>query len=179
MSSKRMVPWYALLLLAALLSGCAGPQVSDYAAQTPVLDLARYLNGPLVAHGIVTDRGGRVTRRFTVDLQGRWVGDDGELDERFRFSDGSTQHRIWRLKKGADGRYSGRADDVVGEAVGQAAGNALQWRYTLRLPVDGRDIEVQFDDWMFLIDDRTLINRATISKFGIRFGEVLLAFQRP
>jgi hypothetical protein len=168
-----------VLLWLAMLAGCAAPQVGDYAAQTPVLDLARYLNGPLVAHGIVTDRSGRVTRRFTVDLRGRWTGDEGELDERFRFSDGTTQHRIWRLKKGPDGRYSGRAEDVVGEAVGQAAGNALQWRYTLRLPIEGREVEVQFDDWMFLIDDTTLINRATISKFGIRLGEVLLAFRRP
>jgi hypothetical protein len=179
MSNPRLTRCYSLLLSLALLAGCAAPQVSDYASQTPVLDLARYLDGPLVAHGIVTDRGGRVTRRFTVDLRGRWTGDEGELDERFRFSDGTTQHRIWRLTKGPGGRYTGRADDVVGEAVGQAAGNALQWRYTLRLTVEGREIEVQFDDWMFLVDDRTLINRATISKFGIRFGEVVLAFQRP
>lgn len=179
MSKNSLYRCRGLLLSLAMLAGCAAPQVSDYAAQTPVLDLARYLNGPLVAHGIVTDRSGRVTRRFTVDLRGRWTGDEGELDEHFQFSDGTTQHRIWRLKKDLDGRYSGRADDVVGEAVGQAAGNALQWRYTLRLPIEGREVEVQFDDWMFLIDDATLINRATISKFGIRLGEVLLAFRRP
>ena len=38
----------------------------------------------------------------------------------------------------ADGRYTGRADDVVGEATGQALGNAFNWKYTLALPVDGR-----------------------------------------
>lgn len=168
----------ALLCTATVLAGCASPRVEDYAAQTPVLDLARYLNGDLVAHGIVSDRSGRVTRRFVVDLKGTWTGNDGVLDEQFRFSDGETQRRVWRLTKGPNGRYSGRADDVVGVADGQAAGNALQWRYTMRLPVDGKTYEVQFDDWMFLVDDKVLINRATISKFGIRFGEVTLAFQR-
>jgi hypothetical protein len=168
-----------LLLASALwLAGCASHRVEDYANQTPTLDLASYLNGDLVAHGVVTDRAGRVTRRFVVDLKGTWTSNEGVLDERFRFSDGETQRRVWRLTKGTDGRYSGRADDVVGEAQGQAAGNALQWRYTMRLPVDGREIEVQFDDWMFLVDDKVLINRATISKFGIRVGEVTLAFQR-
>lgn len=168
----------ALLCAATVLAGCASPRVEDYASQTPVLDLARYLNGDLVAYGIVSDRSGRVTRRFVVDLKGTWTGNEGVLDEQFRYSDGETQRRIWRLTKGPNGRYTGRADDVVGEAEGQAAGNALQWRYTMRLPVDGKTYDVQFDDWMFLVDDTVLINRATISKFGIRFGEVTLAFQR-
>lgn len=176
MLSKTLMT--ALLCAATVLAGCASPRVEDYASQTPVLDLARYLNGDLVAHGIVSDRSGSVTRRFVVDLKGTWNGDDGVLDEQFRYSDGESQRRVWRLTKGPNGRYTGRADDVVGEAEGQAAGNALQWRYTMRLPVDGKTYDVQFDDWMFLVDDRVLINRATIRKFGIRFGEVTLSFQR-
>jgi hypothetical protein len=60
-----------------------------------------------------------------------------------------------------------------------AAGNTLNWRYTLRLPVDGREIEVQFDDWMVLVDDQVMLNKAAMSKFGIHLGEVTLAFRRP
>ena len=62
--------------------------------------------------------------------------------------------------------------------MGAAAGNALNWQYTLRLPVDDKVFEVQFDDWMFLIDERTMLNRAVMSKFGIRLGEVTLSFTR-
>ena len=101
------------------------------------------------------------------------------LDEHFTYSDGSTQRRVWRLTKHADGRYTGRADDVVGEATGQTSGNAFRWNYTLRLPVDGSVYEVQFDDWMFLIDERVMLNRATMTKFGVRLGEVLLSFSKP
>ena len=68
---------------------------------------------------------------------------------------------------------------MVGEATGQTAGNAFRWNYTLRLPVDGSVYEVQFDDWMFLMDDRVMLNRATMSKFGVRLGEVLLSFSKP
>jgi Protein of unknown function (DUF3833) len=71
------------------------------------------------------------------------------------------------------------ADDIVGEAVGQATGNALNWRYTLALPVDGRVWEVQFDDWMYLMDERVMLNKAVMSKFGITLGEVTLAFTKP
>ena len=112
-------------------------------------------------------------------LNGRWSGDEGVLEEDFRYSDGSTQRRVWRLTRGADGQYSGRADDVVGSAIGQARGNALNWRYTLALPVDGKVWEVQFDDWMYLMDDKVMLNKAVMSKFGIRLGEVTLSFYKP
>ncbi|MEN9418359.1 MAG: hypothetical protein RI988_1979 [Pseudomonadota bacterium] len=163
----------------ALLAGCASaPVPADYAAERPVLDLKRYFDGELVAHGIFTDRGGKVARRFTVQMTGTWQGNQGTLDERFTYSDGKTERRVWRLTDHGNGRYTGRADDVVGEAQGQAAGNALNWSYTLRLPVDDKVYEVQFDDWMYLVDERVMLNKARMSKFGIFLGEVTLSFTR-
>lgn len=168
----------ALLAGTAVLTGCASPQVNDYAQERPQLELDRYFNGRILAHGIFQQRGGEVVRRFTVVMDCHWEGHQGVLDEAFTYSDGSTQRRIWRLTKHADGRYTGTADDVVGEAQGQTAGNAFRWNYTLRLPVDGKEYEVQFDDWMFLVDDRVMLNRATMSKFGVTLGEVLLSFTK-
>ncbi|QXZ10635.1 DUF3833 domain-containing protein [Comamonas sp. Y33R10-2] len=168
----------AALAGTAALVGCAGPQVTDYAKEKPVLELDRYFNGRVMAHGIFQKRNGEVARRFTVVMDCHWEGNQGVLDEHFSYADGSKERRVWRLTKHADGRYTGRADDVVGEATGQTSGNAFRWNYTLRLPVDGSTYEVQFDDWMFLIDEQVLLNRATMSKFGIRLGEVLLSFQK-
>jgi hypothetical protein len=37
---------------------------------------------------------------------------------------------------------------------------------------------VQFDDWMFLINDQVMINRAKMLKFGIELGEVTLSFHK-
>ena len=168
----------ALLAGTAVLTGCASPQVTDYAQERPQLELDRYFNGRILAHGIFQQRGGEVVRRFTVVMDCLWEGHQGVLDEAFTYSEGSTQRRIWRLTKHADGRYTGTADDVVGEAQGQTAGNAFRWNYTLRLPVDGKEYEVQFDDWMFLVDDRVMLNRATMRKFGLTLGEVLLSFTK-
>ncbi len=178
MNHRRL--FLAAAAASALLAGCASaPTPADYAAEKPVLALERYFNGLVLAHGIFTDRSGKVVRRFTVRMDCTWTGDEGVLDEAFTYSDGSTQRRIWRLKKLPDGRYTGTADDVVGTAQGQAAGNAFQWAYTLRLPVDGKVYDVQFDDWMFLVDDKVMLNKAVMSKFGIRLGEVTLAFTKP
>lgn len=167
-----------LLAGTAVLTGCANPQVTDYAQERPLLELDRYFTGRVLAHGVFQKRNGAVARRFTVVMDCHWEGNQGVLDEAFTYSDGSTERRIWRLTKHADGRYTGRADDVVGEAQGQTSGNAFRWNYTLRLPVDGKEYEVQFDDWMFLVDDRVLLNRATMSKFGVTLGEVLLSFTK-
>ncbi|QHE84655.1 DUF3833 domain-containing protein [Hydrogenophaga sp. BPS33] len=177
MNTRRHV-LFALLAGSAVLAGCSSPRVSDYAQQQPKLELDRYFNGRVHAHGIFQKRGGEVVRRFTVVMDCRWNGNQGVLDEAFAYSDGTTERRVWRLTKHADGRYTGRADDVVGEAQGQTSGNAFRWNYTLRLPVDGKTYDVQFDDWMYLIDERVMLNRATMSKFGVTLGEVLLSFNK-
>lgn len=175
---------FALFALSAalsaplLLGGCATPEVADYATEKPVLDLQRYFEGRTDAWGMFTDRSGKVVKRFTVVIDGKWQGDTGTLDEDFTYSDGTKQRRVWTLKRGPGNRWTGRADDVVGEAAGEAQGNAFRWNYTLALPVDGRVIDVQMDDWMYLMNEDVLLNKTTMSKFGIRLGEVTLSFRR-
>jgi hypothetical protein len=167
--------WLAL----SLLTGCAGPQLADYASEKPAFDFRQYFNGTVLAHGIVSDRSGKVLRRFVVTMRCDWAGDEGTLDEQFVYNDGERQRRIWHVRRQADGRLVGTADDVVGEARGASTGSAFNWRYTLRLPVRGTIYEVQFDDWMHLVDERTVINKAVMTKFGVRVGEVVLSFSRP
>ncbi|WP_082616527.1 DUF3833 domain-containing protein [Massilia sp. Root418] len=164
-------------LLAGLLSGCAAPaEPQHYAAQTPVLDVQRYFNGRVLAYGMFQDRSGTVQKRFTVTMQCTWQGDTGTLDEEFLYADGTRQRRVWTLRKTAPGRYTGTAADVVGEAQGIVAGNALRWNYVLALPVDGKVVNVDFEDWMFMIDEHVVLNRAAMSKFGISLGSVTLSF---
>jgi hypothetical protein len=175
---KRRALLSAAVATTALLGGCATHTIDSYANEKPVLDLRSYFNGTLSAYGIFTDRSGAVVKRFTVLMQCSWAGDEGVLDETFSYSDGSTQKRIWHLTQGADGRFTGRADDVVGQAQGQARGNAFHWTYTLALPVDGRVIDVQFDDWMYLMADGVMLNKASMRKWGVYLGEVTLAFTK-
>ena len=173
---KRRLVLAAGVTGASLLTGCAGPQITDHAADKPRLDLRRYFNGTLDAYGVFLDRSGKLVRRFTVVMNCSWSGNEGVLDEDFTYSDGAKQKRIWRMKCLGEGRYSGRADDVIGTALGQTSGNAFRWGYTLSLPVDGKVYEVQFDDWMYLMDERVMLNKAVMSKFGITLGEVQLTF---
>ena len=168
-----------LALASALtLGGCASQKIESYANEKPVLDLQQYFNGTLDAYGVFTDRSGSVVKRFSVVMVCTWQGNEGTLDEDFSYSDGSKQKRVWHLTKQADGHFVGRADDVVGQAQGESRGNALHWNYTLSLPVDGKVYEVQFDDWMYLMGERVMLNKAAMSKFGVRLGEVTLSFYK-
>ncbi len=163
-----------------LLGGCATIDVEQYRAEKPVFELRRYFSGTLDGWGMFQDRSGKVIKRFHVVIEARWDGPQGTLDERFTWSDGlaggNPPRRVWILTDLGGGRFVGRADDVVGEARGEASGNALRWRYVLALAVDGKTVHVDFDDWMFLIDERVMLNRSVMSKYGFRLGEVSLSF---
>lgn len=159
-----------------LITGCTTISVQEYKSEKPVLKLEDYLNGHLDAYGFFQDRSGKIVKRFKVVLKATWKDGVGTLDEDFTYSDGSKSKRIWTIKKTGDSTYSGTASDVIGEAKGEVAGNALQWKYTLDLPVDGTNYHVQFDDWMYLMDDNIMINKSKMSKLGIYLGEVTLTF---
>lgn len=174
--------YLAICLIAFGLLACSSPSVNQYAQETPKLDLSEYFNGTIDAYGIFTDRSGEVKKRFTVLLVAKWSIVNGKktgiLDESFEYSDGTKQKRIWTLVETAPGKYIGTADDVIGEALGESAGNALNWSYTLALPVDNSIYHVQFNDWMYLVTPKVMINKAQMSKFGINLGEVTLSFYK-
>ena len=174
----RLILALATASTALVLAGCASQDINNYANEKPALDLQQYFNGTLDAYGVFTDRSGAVVKRFTVLMECKWTGDEGVLDEAFTYSDGTKQTRIWRLTKTGNGKFVGRADDVVGEALGESRGNAFHWTYTMRLPVDDKVYDVQFDDWMYLMTDKVMLNKATMSKFGVRLGEVTLSFTK-
>lgn len=169
----------AALVTLILTTGCTNMKTADFEDSTPALVLEEYFVGETRAWGLFEDRFGNLRRQFTVDISGTWDGEVLVLDERFEFSDGERDRRVWRITKTGHHGYEGRADDVVGVAQGEAYGNALNWRYAMDLKVGDGTMRVQFNDWMFLQPSGVLLNRARVSKFGIEIGEVTLAFMKP
>ncbi|WP_159245357.1 DUF3833 domain-containing protein [Pseudomonas koreensis] len=173
-----MTRFLLLLGLSLSIASCGSVDVARYADQQPALSLEHFFSQPVKAWGMFQKRNGEVTKRFEVDLVSRREGNNLILDERFVYSDGTHQRRIWTLTPEENGRWSGRAGDVVGVAKGQIAGNTFHWRYRLNLPVDDSTYEVSMDDWMYLIDEDTLINRTSMSKWGVEVGQVTVFFRR-
>jgi hypothetical protein len=167
-----------LIFALIVLSGCTSMKPSDFSKVEPLLRIEDYFVGQTRAWGIFEDRFGNLRRQFVVDIQGSWDGEALVLDERFRYSDGETDRRVWTIKKIDEHRYEGRADDVIGTAIGESYGNALNWRYDMDLKIGEGTLRVHFNDWMFLQSSGVMVNRARVSKLGIAIGEVTLFFQK-
>ena len=170
------------LILAALLllsAGCSKIDVSQYVDNKPELDIFTYFEGQTRGWGIVQDRKGELLRQFVVTIDGTFTDDSTLiLDEDFVWSDGEKSKRVWTIKRIDAHTFVGSADDVVGSAQGNSSGNALHWRYHLNIEARGSTWKVHFDDWMFLQPDQVVINRATMSKFGIHLGDITIAFSK-
>ena len=169
----------AALTSLIVLNSCTSMKPMDFKELTPTLAIEEYFVGETRAWGLFEDRFGKLRRQFTVDIVGTWDGEVLVLDERFQYSDGETDRRVWKITKTGPHTYEGLADDVVGAASGEAYGNALNWRYDMDLKVGDGTLRVHFNDWMFLQPSGVLLNRARVSKLGFRIGEVTLAFVKP
>ncbi len=143
----------------------------------PTLEPERYFALRLDAYGVFVDRFGTVRRQFEVAVTGQRTDTGFILDESFLYDDGETEERRWNVTALGSGRYEGRCADVVGVARGVCTANMLSWRYAFRLAMYGRKVTVRFDDVMVLHAGDILVNRATVSKAGLRLGEVLLSFR--
>ena len=166
------------LLIAFLLTGCSGNSMKpiDFKDQKPRLIIEDYLSGSVKAWGLLQNRSGKVIRQFTADLNGKWDGKELILDEKFIWSDGEIQTRQWKINKIDEHNYSGTASDVVGEAIGYSYGPAFKFEYVLLVPVKGKEIKITFDDWIFMQDEKVAINRAKMTKFGIRVADLTVVF---
>ena len=165
------------MLVALVLTGCT-MKASDFEGATPRLTVEEYFLGETQAWGLFEDRFGNLRRQFVVDIEGKMDGDVLILDERFKYADGETDRRVWRIRKIDEHNYEGRADDVIGVARGESYGNVLNWSYDMNLAVGESTYKVHFNDWMYLQPDGVLLNRATVSKWGFTIGEVTLAFTK-
>lgn len=151
---------------------------AECSGRGPTLVLEEYFAGHTRAWGFFEDRAGRVRREFVAEIDGDWDGRRLTLTERFVYSDGEEETRVWELEKTGPDTYAGSTSDVVGDAVGRTTGNSFNWKYDFRLPVGGSVWKVHFDDRMFLQPNGVLLNRATVSRWGVRIGTVFISFQK-
>ena len=163
-------------ILIFLLSHCRDMSPEDYKNTEPKIKIEEYFLGKVKAWGIFQGRSGKVKRQFTAEMNGSFNGQDFILNEDFSWNDGEKQQRRWTIKKTGNHNYEGTAADVVGVAKGVSYGSAFKFEYNLLVPFKNKKIKVRFDDWIFKQDDKVAINRAIVTKFGFKVGELTVFF---
>ena len=146
--------------------------------QSAPFDLFAFLEGRCIASGFFEDRFGRLRRSFQAGITGHRDGQVLTVDEVFAFDDGSADTRRWTLTAdGADG-FTGQCDEALGVAAGRLARDRASMRYRIRLNVGPVALAVTFDDVFYPVDHETMLNRASVRKFGFEIGQVLIVFRR-
>lgn len=163
------------------LSGCAGKNaILHNHLSEPKFDFFSYFEGEVIGTGMVLNWRGHVIRQFTVVMQGSLSSQHQlVIDESFVFNNGEKQSRQWVVSPLANNEVTGKANDTIGNAQGRMLGNTMNWRYRLKIPYRGRSLAVDFDDWMYLQQDkRYLINKVTMRKFGLPVGSLVICFDK-
>ncbi|MBK1697574.1 DUF3833 family protein [Rhodovibrio salinarum] len=152
----------------------------DFASNEPAFALEDFFAGKGKAWGLFQDRFGKVRKQFVADTHGTWdpVENKLALTESFVYDDGSQEARTWHIRKLDNGYYQADTDDLVGAAEIEAAGNAVNLRYRMKVPINGKSVALDFDDWMFRQSDDMVIDRAIVTKWGVQIGTLIISFQR-
>lgn len=150
----------------------------DYEEGHPIFELKEHLKGEMICEGVIFGPLGRVTSTFAADFSIAWDGEKGIMDELFRYNDGSTQVRQWRITAKPNGAFALEADDVPGGGSGVSLGSAVQMRYPIQLPENAGGHVLSCVDWMYMTPDGTIMNRSQFRKFGFKVAE-LIATIRP
>lgn len=175
---RFLISLVAIASLTLLVACSAKPRVPKSFLSDRQLNLEEFFEGKTVAYGQFQDILGNVPRRFTVEIDGKWDGETLTLVENFVYDDGATEQRVWTLSKTGEDTWTGTAPGVLGVAEGIERGDTFNWKYKIDLPIKEGTMRVNFDDWMWLLEDDRLLNRAYVSRFGVRIGEVILFFEK-
>lgn len=120
-----------------------------------------------------------VKRSFTVDLKTNWNGKVLTLREDFIYNNGEKDRKTWRFTKTGENTYQGTREDVIGETTLTVNGKKATFTYIVDLNPKGKPNKVRFRDTMVLRDDGSILNTASVWKFGFPVARVTVNFEKP
>jgi hypothetical protein len=139
----------------------------------------RYLSGDLEGWGVLESALGALKSRYTIKATGTPVSDGVDFTETWTFDNGLVETLSWKIRKTADGRYSGTEPKVDGQAQGERAGFAFHWWYTRETPQQGGEpVTLNFDDWFYLVDERTCLVRGSAGRLGLPFAIAHVTYRK-
>ena len=160
------------LLPVFLLFACS-PPLPVSALPGPAFDPIRFFTGHVQSWGVLEDRGGQPTSVVTTDCLGEADGTDGlRMTQRLVVGTDPPVTRTWAMHRTAAGRYEATANDMVGTATGEASGRAFHWEWTLALSPGNPLKNVTMDQWWYLQEDGSMLNRTVVRKLGFVAAEV-------
>lgn len=169
---------FGLVAAKSRFAGFRAQSPAELAGKGPAFDPREHLSGPILCEGVIYGPTGRVTSRFVADMMGEWVGNTGTLRETFRYDSGLVQNRCWTLQLGNDGTLRATAPDVIGTGTGAISGPSVQMLYDLKLDQASGGHVLSVVDWMYLLENGTIMNRSQFTKMGVTVAELVATMRK-
>ena len=169
--------WFPAMIAGSILSACASPPEFAAPVASNTLVLEDTLTGQTLGEEVFINSQTGAATTFSVVINGTWDGKVLTLVEDFNFGDGSKDRKTWHITKTDAGRYQGTREDVLGSADLRQDGKAVRIDYYVTLRTGLGANNVRFRDLLYLQDDRTIVNKAVVSKFGLRIGRVQITMR--
>ena len=171
---------YFLCLCALLLVvGCAAPLKPEaFASTEPAFDPVTFWTGRTASWGVVENGDGAPTSVVKTTTEATAEGADGLYMVQHVITGGKDTVRYWHMRRLGGGQFEATANDMVGTARGRASGRTFHWSWRLATRPGNALYNVRLEQWMYLADNGTLMNRTIITKLGVRLAEVSEQFIR-
>jgi len=171
-----------LLRLAALLAlaGCSAPLgPAGFANSGPKFNPLAFFTGHVTSWGVEENRGGQPIAIVTTDCEGTLLA-PGELRmvQVLHVGAAPPQTRIWQFSEDAGGTFTATANDMAGSTTGVASGREFHWRWVLETHPGNPLANVTMEQYMYQMQDGSVLIRTIVSKLGVRLLEVSEVFRK-
>lgn len=163
-----------------MICSCS-PKIEAYKNNEPKVDFRDFFSHNLVAHGTYFDMFGNASSRFIMKSSKSKVKDKEKTfyDQSIKYIE-TGEYKEMRSYAifGNDypNKFIYKDEMMVDEGVYSQSGNALNIKY--KLIVGKKSTTVFCDDWAYMVDKDTLINKIKIKKFGITIGHIVMSIKK-
>ena len=184
---KKFIRLSISIIAISVLSSCAyfenlfpKKQIAelDSLQTAPKIDIKKFFNGDVEGFAITQDSAGKIIGTTQVKISGKWDENKGEIKQNFIYEGATKDSRIWLITVNADGTFDAIGHDFLAPAQGKQIGNAAQILYTLNLMDQGSKKPVIFEDKMYLVDEKSMIEISSYKKANGVSGKTITSLKK-
>jgi hypothetical protein len=139
--------------------------------------LLEFFSGRVTGEGTFREIVRGRTRGVKAVLTGRPGPNTLRLTQTLNFSDGQRESRVWTFIL-ADGRITGRRDDLLGPPDIEIAGDRMNLAYKARTRVDGKTYDLNFSESLAFQSARTASSTMRARLLFVPVAEMNLSLRR-
>ena len=150
----------------------------DYLEKAPKIDIKNFFSGDLEGFAIVQDAQERIDNSFTAKINGKWDENRGTVTFSYLYNGGKKDSRTWLFTINDSSNYSAIGHDFIETAQGRNQGNASIVNYSLNTMFKENKQRVDFEDKIYLADDKSAILISTMKQGKTIIGKAIISLRK-